>query len=64
MAPFALVVGYHDLIDTRAFRWMFPVFAALSIYYAWGVIPLNGCRPDIYQGLRMHLGIAPPAVSP
>ncbi len=64
MAPFALVVGFHDVIDTRAFRWMFPVFAALSIYYAWGTIPLNGCRPDIYQGLLMHLGIAPPAVSP
>ncbi len=59
MAPFALVVGYRDLIDTRAFRWMFPVFAALSVYYAWGVIPLNGCRPDIYLRLLAHLGLAP-----
>ena len=64
MAPFALVVGYHDVIDTRAFRWMFPVFAALSVYYAWGVIPLNGCRPDIYQGLLMHLKIAAPRSAP
>ncbi len=59
LSPFALVVGYHDVIDTRAFRWMLPVFAALSVYYAWSVIPLNGCRPDIYQGLLMHLGLAP-----
>lgn len=57
MAPFALIVGFRDLIDTKAFRWMFPVFAALSVYYAWGVIPLNGCRPDIYQALLEHLGI-------
>ena len=60
MAPFALVVGFHDVIDTRAFRWMLPVFAALSVYYAWGVIPLNGCRPDIYLRLLAHLGLLPP----
>ena len=61
MAPFALVVGFHDVIDTRVFRWMLPVFAALSVYYAWGVIPLNGCRPDIYLRLLAHLGLLPPA---
>jgi hypothetical protein len=59
MAPFALIVGYRDLIDTKAFRWMFPVFAALSVYYAWGVIPLNGCRPDIYLRLLDQLGLLP-----
>jgi len=64
MAPFALVVGYRDVIDTRFFRWILPVFVALSVYYAWGVIPLNGCRPDIYEALRAYLGIAPPAVVP
>jgi len=61
MAPFALIVGFRDLIDTRAFRWMFPAFAALSVYYAWGVIPLNGCRPDIYLRLLAHLGLLPPS---
>jgi len=60
MAPFALVVGFRDLLDTKAFRWMFPIYAALSIYYAWGVIPLNGCRPDIYEALVTHLGIGSP----
>jgi hypothetical protein len=65
MAPFALVVGYRDVIDTRLFRWILPVFAALSIYYAWGVIPLNGCRPDIYRQLLVHLGLAGgPAFAP
>jgi hypothetical protein len=57
MAPFALVVGYRDLIDTRFFRAALPVFAALSLYYAWNVIPLNGCRPDIYEALLVHLGL-------
>jgi hypothetical protein len=57
MAPFALVVGFHDVIDTRAFRWLLPVLAVLSIDYARGVIPLNGCRPDIYERLVAHLGL-------
>ena len=57
MAPFALVVGFRDLLDTRAFRWLFPGFALLSFVYAWGVIPLNGCRPDIYLRLLAHLGL-------
>jgi hypothetical protein len=60
MAPFALVVGFRDILDTRAFRWMFPIYAALSIYYAWEVIPLNGCRPDIYEALVTQLGLASP----
>ena len=58
MAPFALVVGFRDVLDTKAFRWMLAPYAALSIYYAWGVIPLNGCRPDIYLALLDHLGLA------
>jgi hypothetical protein len=62
MAPFALVVGFRDVLDTKALRWMLPVFAALSIYYAWQVIPLNGCRPDIYQALLVHLGLPVPPV--
>jgi hypothetical protein len=62
MAPFALIVGYREVLDTRAVRWIFPVFAALSIYYAWGVIPLNGCRPDIYLRLLDHLGLLTPGL--
>ena len=62
MAPFALIVGYRDVLDTRLFRWLLPVFAALSIYYARGVIPLNGCRPDIYEQLRVYLGLTAPAL--
>jgi len=61
MAPFALIVGFRDVIDTRVFRWIFPVYVAVSVYYAWNVIPLNGCRPDIYLRLLEHLNLLPPA---
>lgn len=63
MAPFALIVGYRELIDTRFFRWALPVLACLSIYYAWGVLPLNGCRPDIYLRLLAHLGLVPEGIA-
>lgn len=64
MAPFALIVGYRELIDTRFFRWALPALAGLSIYYAWNVIPLNGCRPDIYLRLLAHLGLVPEGTAP
>jgi hypothetical protein len=57
MAPFALIVGFRDVLDTRAFRWIFPCYVPVALYYAWKVIPLNGCRPDIYQALLEHLGL-------
>jgi hypothetical protein len=59
MAPFALVVGYRDVIDTRAFRWIFVPYVAVALVYCWNVIPLNGCRPDIYAELLAHLGLSP-----
>jgi hypothetical protein len=59
MAPFALVVGFRDVIDTRAFRWIFVPYVVLALVYAWGVIPVNGCRPDIYLRLLAHLGLLP-----
>ena len=59
MAPFALVVGFREVIDTRAFRWLFAPYVLLALVYAWGVIPVNGCRPDIYVRLLAHLGLLP-----
>ncbi|HMA19118.1 MAG TPA: hypothetical protein VKS03_11825 [Thermoanaerobaculia bacterium] len=58
MAPFALVVGFREVIDTRAFRWIFVPYVAVAVFYCWNVIPLNGCRPDIYEELLAHLGLA------
>jgi hypothetical protein len=59
MAPFALVVGFREVIDTRAFRWIFAPYVVAALFYAWSVIPLNGCRPDIYLQLLSHLGLLP-----
>jgi hypothetical protein len=59
MAPFALIVGFRDVIDTRAFRWIFVPYVVTAFVYAWSVIPLNGCRPDIYALLLSHLGLGP-----
>ncbi len=61
MAPFALVVGFREIIDTRAFRWIFVPYLAVALVYCWNVIPLNGCGADIYQQLLAHLGILPAA---
>jgi len=59
MAPFAIIVGFRDVLDTRAFRWIFVPYVVVALVYCWNVIPLNGCRPDIYEALLAHLGLAP-----
>jgi hypothetical protein len=58
MAPFALILGFREVLDTKPLRWIFPLYIPLAVYYSWSVIPLNGCRPDIYQMLLFHLGLA------
>lgn len=58
MAPFALIVGYREVLDSRAVRWVLPGFVVLSFIYAWHVIPLNGCPPGLYRLLLDSLGIA------
>jgi len=57
IAPTALIAGYRDILVSKAFRWVFPVAILMSFVYAWGTLPLNGCRPDIYGHLLYHLGI-------
>jgi hypothetical protein len=57
MAPFAIVVGFREVLDSRPVRWIFSFYIPLAVYYCWAVIPLNGCRADIYQMLLFHLGL-------
>jgi hypothetical protein len=57
MAPFALILGYRDILASRAFKLLFPVFALMSFVYAWGTLPINVCREDIYSHLMWHLGL-------
>lgn len=44
IAPLALVLGYEDLLCSRAFRWVFPFLAAGSIYWAQRIIPFSVCK--------------------
>jgi hypothetical protein len=57
MAPFALILGYRDILASRAFKLLFPVFVLMSFVYAWGTLPINVCREDIYSHLMWHLGL-------
>ena len=59
MAPFAIVIAFREILDAKPMRWILSFYVPLALYYAWNVIPLNGCRPDIYQMLLQHLGLAP-----
>ena len=53
IAPLALVLGYEDLICSRPFRWIFPLFAVGSIYWAQRIIPFNVCK--IYADVAAYL---------
>jgi hypothetical protein len=59
MAPLAIVIGYREILGARPTVWILLLYVPLALYYAWNVIPLNGCRPDIYQALLEHLGLVP-----
>ncbi len=59
MAPLAIVIGYREVLGARPMVWILLLYVPLALYYAWNVIPLNGCRPDIYQALLEHLGLVP-----
>ena len=39
------------------FALLFPIFAFMSFVYAWGTLPINVCREDIYSHLMWHLGL-------
>ena len=55
--PTALILGFHDLLSTREFKLIFPVFAGMSFVYAWGTIPILPCPPEMYAHLMWNLGL-------
>lgn len=57
MAPFALMAGYRDILCSKSFKWIFPIFLLMSYVYCWGTLPINTCREDIYSHLLWHLGL-------
>lgn len=57
--PFALVLGFRKILDTRAFRCILPGLVILETYYAWNVIPRNLCPPDLYGKILTYLRLTP-----
>ncbi len=57
MAPFALVVGFHDIWETREAKWLFAIPVVMGFVYCWGSIPLNGVLPDFWKLALAQLGL-------
>jgi hypothetical protein len=57
MAPFALVVGFADVLSAREVEFIFPVYVLMALVYAWGTIPLNGAPEEMYAHLLWNLGL-------
>lgn len=57
MAPFALVVGFHELIVEKGFRLVFPVYVLAAYVYAWGTMPLSGAPEEMYARTLFSLGL-------
>ena len=55
MAPFAVILGFHDILTSRAVRWMLPVYTGVATFYAWNVIPKNLCPAPMYEQLLQLL---------
>lgn len=57
MAPFALVVGFHDIWETREAKWLFAIPVVMGFVYCWSAIPLNGVLPAYWKLALAQLGL-------
>jgi hypothetical protein len=55
VAPFALLVGYDQVLSQPMLRWALPFLAALDCIYAWGLIPHNCAVPYVYEAFLRAL---------
>lgn len=52
IAPFALLVGFDDILSRRAVQFIvFPFYLYLAYTFAWGFLPLAVCSPESFQAL-------------
>jgi hypothetical protein len=51
IAPFALVVAYDRIIDTKAFKIAGLLLLVVTYQYAWRILPTNVVEKDIYENL-------------
>ena len=54
--PFTLILAFEDVINRPAFRWVFPLAAIGSMYWASLIITLNLCKnyADVARFLGIH----------
>ena len=51
LAPFSLLIGFNPIIESRPFKWFFPVMVCLGYVYALEYIPTNLLGEDTYAKL-------------
>lgn len=56
-APFALVLGYRDVVASRPFRILFAPYVLAALLYCWGTIPLQQAPREMYLHLLYHLDL-------
>jgi hypothetical protein len=57
MAPFALVVGFHEIWEKRETKWLFAIPVLMGFVYCWNAIPLNGVLPFYWKVALAQLGL-------
>ncbi|MDC0935846.1 glycosyltransferase family 87 protein [Pirellulales bacterium] len=56
VTPFALLVGFDDILQRVSFRVTVPFIVALEVVYAWKFIPTNYVHPKVYADLLEAIG--------
>ncbi|MCI0606640.1 hypothetical protein L0156_26955, partial [bacterium] len=60
VAPFALLVGFDDVLSRRAVRFIvFPFYLYLAYTFVWGFLPLAVCSPGAFQVLLEQIRSLP-----
>jgi len=50
-APFALILGFDEIIARKEFVLVFPLIVAFGYLYCWGIIPTNLMGEDLYRSM-------------
>jgi len=56
IAPFALLIGFDQILTSRAFRYVaFPFFLYLAFTFVWGFLPLAACSRQAMEIMLQQL---------
>jgi len=54
-APFALIIGFDDIISRKEFMLVFPLIVIFGYFYCWGIIPTNLIPVDTFRDLMASM---------